>query len=94
MKRITPTNRGTDAPVGQAEATAFANKLKGTMDTIDMNVMNAAAIDVAIAGQRVPFIHTVTITLNGATGGASITIQGFTSDLLDEDVTIERQVPR
>lgn len=48
MKRITPTNRGTDAPVGQAEATAFANKLRG--QAMSTHVNNHDGEEVTVVG--------------------------------------------
>lgn len=60
------------------------------MDTIDNNVLQAAAEAVTQAAYAIPIVHTVTITLNGQHGGADCRIQGFTSDTLDEpaDVTL------
>jgi flagellar motor protein MotB len=60
------------------------------MDTITGNVMFAAAEHVIQAQHGIPYIHTVIVTLNGATGNADVTITGFTSDVLDEELTIER----
>lgn len=62
------------------------------MDTIDSNSMLLAAEHVARAGRGMPIIHTVIITLNGAHGGADVRIHGFTSDELDEPLTIEEVV--
>jgi hypothetical protein len=62
------------------------------MDTINNNVLQEAAMHVIRAERSMPIIHTVTITLDGATGGALVTIEGFTSDELDETLTLERTV--
>jgi len=62
------------------------------MDTIDYNAMQEAAMHIISAQRSLPIIHTVTITLDGATGGALVTIEGFTSDELDETLTLERTV--
>jgi hypothetical protein len=58
-----------------------------SLDTIDGNVMQAAAETVVRYGQSVPIIHTVTITLDGASGHALCKMQGFFAD--DEAVTAE-----
>jgi len=62
------------------------------MDTISKTIMQQAAQEVELAGHGLPFIHTVTIMLNGATGGAEVIIHGFTSDQLDEALTVTRQI--
>lgn len=62
------------------------------MDTIDYLTMLVAAEHVQRSAGSMPVIHTVTVTLNGATGGADVTIEGFTSDELDEKLTHERSV--
>ena len=47
------------------------------MDTINRNVLEAAAI--AVEAVELDTVHTVTVTLNGRHGGADIIIQGFDS---------------
>ena len=49
------------------------------MDTIDSNVMAAATIAVedALADSGLEEVHTITVTLNGAHGGADVVIEGF-----------------
>ena len=49
------------------------------MDTIDSSVMAAATIAVEdLATQHdLRYVHTVTVSLNGAHGGADLTIVGF-----------------
>ena len=49
------------------------------MDSLDGQAMHDAAKYVAECGQYAD-IHTVTVTLNGATGGTTVTIQGFAKD--------------
>ena len=63
------------------------------MDTIDFFAMVDVAAHVETSGSSMPIIHTVTVTLDGATGGLKVTIEGFTSDELDEALTHERNVP-
>ena len=57
------------------------------MDTIDFDVMQRVAnvIDRAVT-HGAPIIHTVTIVLNGAHGGADVTYEGFTDETLDAEV--------
>jgi hypothetical protein len=55
-------------------------------DTIDNNIMQEAAELVVKHGGGIPFIHTVTITLNDTT--PQVTIEGHTSDQADEHCTI------
>lgn len=58
------------------------------MDTIDGQAMHDAAKYVAECGQYAD-IHTVTVTLNGATGGTTVTVQGFTEAMDDYERTYE-----
>lgn len=48
------------------------------MNTIDSRVMEAAALAVEASGMR--YLTTVTIELDGATGGAVLTLTGFDSN--------------
>lgn len=59
-----------------------------SLSTIDAATMNEATTAVILAAQGIPLIHTVTITLNGAHGGADVIITGHTSDELDEEATV------
>ena len=56
------------------------------MDGIDNNIMQEAAEKVIQHQRGFYEIHTVTIVMNDAS--PEITIQGFTSDELDEHLTI------
>lgn len=63
------------------------------MDTIGDDTMQQAADHVVQAAtDGLPIIHTVTIILNGAHGGADVTITGFTSDDAVEERTVTREV--
>ena len=64
------------------------------MDTIDGNTMQYAAAAVILASRDLPIIHTVTVTLNGAHGGADVTIEGFTDDTDQEQTTVQTVIPR
>jgi hypothetical protein len=70
------------------------------MDTIDSYDMQEAEQIVHKHRDGLPFIHTVTITLND--NDPQVTIEGFTSDQLDEHLkitywrgekTVERTTP-
>lgn len=49
------------------------------MDTIDNSVMERAAAEVQrlAADHNLMYVHTVTIVLNGAHGGADVIVKGF-----------------
>lgn len=48
------------------------------MNTIDYNVLADAAV--AVEAMDLRYVHTVTIELNGATGGADLIVKGFDSN--------------
>lgn len=62
------------------------------MDTIDSYVMQEAEQIVHGSRDLAEVIHTVTVTLDGATGGAQVTMEGFRQADASEPITIVRQV--
>lgn len=52
------------------------------MDTIDLALLTDVVDEVlAVASEnRLRYVHTVTVELNGATGGADVIVKGFTGN--------------
>lgn len=61
---------------------------------IDSTAMSAAQAEVIKAMVFIPIIHTVTLTLNGATGGVDVIIDGFGRADATGEVTITRSIDR
>jgi hypothetical protein len=61
-----------------------------SMDTLSKASLQQVAQEVEIASTGLPIIHTVTATLDN--GGITVTISGFTSEELDEEITVERRI--
>lgn len=61
------------------------------MDTIDSDVMRTAAdaVESVLQEPDTAIIHTVTVTLNGGTGGADVIVGGFDFDDSTWELTVE-----